>query len=256
MSENRVWEPKYRNVIRWARQDLNFAGLLDRTQSRSVWALNEAGMRVVSDNDDDTALVQAIYRLQPRGQDSSESEAERPEPSEEPGGEVQAPDEAVLHALGVYERYIRDELRQELVNVSPTRFEHIAADVLAASLDAAKKVVTRPSRDGGIDGVLWLDHLGLTKAVFQAKRYPSSNVGRTDIDAFYAAARRENAAAMVFVTTGGFSPEAVQAASSFGIRLIDGDALVALMLEVGVGVREQRRLALFGVDSSYFAEDE
>lgn len=260
MSESKVWEPKYRNVIRWARQDLNFAGLLNRDVGRGVWALNTAGHELVAEHrHDDETLVRAIYSLQPRGESDSQTEpiAHNVVVDQEPLSQstVEAPDEAVLDALSVYERYIKEGLRRELLEVSPTRFEYIVADVLAASLRAARQEVTPPSRDGGIDGVLWLDHLALTKAVFQAKQYDENKVPREKVDAFYAAARRENAAAMVYVTTSRYSSEAIDAARAFGVRLIDGTELVDLMLKVGVGVREQRRLSLYTIDDAYFEDD-
>lgn len=258
MSGNKVWEPKYRNVIRWARQDLNFAGLLDREVGRGVWALNSAGRALVAEySSDDDGLVRSIYALQPRGESDSQTEPEIPTvvvEQETLSPSAAAPDEAVLDALLVYDRYIKEALRQELLEVSSTRFEHIVADVLAASLRAARQEVTPPSRDGGIDGVLWLDHLALTKAVFQAKRYDEIKIPREKIDAFYAAARRENAAAMVYVTTSRYSNEAIEAARAFGVRLIDGVELVDLMLKVGVGVREQRRLSLYTIDDAYFED--
>jgi restriction system protein len=263
MSESKEWEPKYRNIVRWARQDLNFAGLLDRDQPRGIWALNPKGLGLVSEHaNDNDALLRAVYALQPRSTDDvSETEptgaSNRPEPIEttdEPS--PVAPDEAVLDALATYERYIKEALRQELLEVTPTRFEHIVADVLSSSLRATRKEVTPPSRDGGIDGALWMDHLALAKVVFQAKRYDAGKVAREKIDAFYAAARRENAASMVFVTTSSYTREAIDAARAFGIRLIDGAELVDLMLRVGVGVKERRRMSLFAVDEGYFSEDQ
>ncbi|WP_437590913.1 restriction endonuclease [Sorangium sp. So ce1000] len=254
MSDSNAWEPKYRNVIRWARQDLNFAGLLDRSVGRGIWALNENGRKLLARfKKDDDAFVRAVYELH------SEDGVELAPTSQSllPVGNTDTtPDDAVVHAVTLYETYIKNLLREELADVSATRFEHIAADVLARSLRAVDQSVTPPSRDGGIDGTLYLDHLRLHRAVFQAKKYdPSAKVSRTDIDAFYAAARRENASAMVFITTARFSNEALTAARTFGIRTIAGDELVSLMLRVGVGVRERQTFTLHSIDAAYFSED-
>lgn len=254
MSDSNVWEAKYRNVIRWARQDLNFARLLDRSVGRGVWALNNDGRKLVAQfKRDDDAFVRAVYERQ----SDEGSELAPPNQSLEPAENVDAtPDDAVVHAVALYETYIKNLLREELADVSSTRFEHIAADVLARSLRAVDQHVTQQSRDGGIDGILFLDHLRLHRAVFQAKKHEASaSIGRTDIDAFYAAAQRENASAMVFVTTARFSKEALASAQAFGIRTIAGDELVTLMLRVGVGVRERQTFTLHSIDTAYFSED-
>jgi restriction system protein len=257
MSEAKAWEPKYRNIIRWTRQDLNFAGLLDRSMERGIWALNEKGKELVARQSNNDELIRAVYSLQPtriQDEEAVPSSCSLISLENSAGENVQAPDEAVLATLREYDAYIKESLLQELLSVTSIRFEYIVCDLLVASLRAARWEVTQASRDLGIDGRLWQDHLRLTKTVYQAKKNESNVVGRTAIDAFYAAAIRENASAMVFVTTSTYSFEAKDAAKSFGIRLIDGAELVDLMLEVGVGVRARQKLSLYTIDEAYFNE--
>ena len=110
--------------------------------------------------------------------------------------------------------------------------------VLKAALRAESVKITRRSRDGGVDGLLYFDALGMRLAVFEAKRCADGSVvGRPLVDAFATAARRHRASHSLFVTSSRFSPEAVDAARDEGIRLIEGMAFVELMAQHGIGLR-------------------
>ncbi|CAM5616960.1 Mrr restriction system protein [Rhodanobacter lindaniclasticus] len=109
------------------------------------------------------------------------------------------------------------------------------------------------SGDGGIDGVISLDKLGLEKVYVQAKRWQSV-VGRPEIQAFFGALAGRRASKGVFITTSAFSPQAVQyAASVEKIVLVDGSKLAELMLDHGVGV-SIRHIQIPRIDSDYFEE--
>ena len=109
------------------------------------------------------------------------------------------------------------------------------------------------SGDGGIDGVISLDALGLEKVYVQAKRWQST-VGRPELQAFYGALAGQKARRGVFITTSGFTAQAIDFARSVeGLVLVDGKRLVNLMLDHEVGVSSQ----LYKVprlDSDYFDE--
>jgi restriction system protein len=134
------------------------------------------------------------------------------------------------------------------------QFEHIVLDVLhslgyGASRQARQQV--GGSGDGGIDGMISLDALGLEKVYVQAKRWQST-VGRPDLQAFYGALTGQKAKRGVFITTSGFTVQAFDFARSVkGLVLVDGKRLVNLMLHHEVGVSSQ----LYKVprlDSDYF----
>ena len=92
------------------------------------------------------------------------------------------------------------------------------------------------SGDGGIDGVISLDRLGLEKVYVQAKRWQSS-VGRPEVQAFYGALAGQRANRGVFITTSTFSQQAVDFAGSVErIVLVDGSKLAELMIEYEVGL--------------------
>ena len=107
--------------------------------------------------------------------------------------------------------------------------------------------------DAGIDGIISLDRLGLEKVYVQAKRWQST-VGRPELQAFYGALAGQKARRGVFITTSGFTAQAVDFSRSVeGLVLVDGKRLVNLMLDHEVGVSSQ----LYKVprlDSDYFDE--
>ena len=105
--------------------------------------------------------------------------------------------------------------------------------------------------DGGIDGVISLDRLGLEKVYVQAKRWQGS-VGRPDVQGFYGALAGQRANKGVFVTTSTFSPQALEFARSVErVVLIDGPKLAELMIEHEVGVT-LRPVKVPKLDSDYF----
>lgn len=126
------------------------------------------------------------------------------------------------------------ELLESLRQVSPGRFEVIVLDVLHRLGYGARRhdlLRVGGSGDGGIDGVISLDKLGLEKVYVQAKRWQGT-VGRPELQAFYGALAGQKARRGVFITTSGFTAQAVQFAKSVeGIVLVDGIRLVEFMLQ-------------------------
>ncbi len=110
------------------------------------------------------------------------------------------------------------------------------------------------SGDGGIDGIISLDRLGLEKVYVQAKRW-QNNVGRPEIQGFVGALNGQHAKKGVFITLSGFTREARDYASqvSSSVVLINGSRLTRLMIEHGVGVKD-RPINIAHIDSDYFEE--
>lgn len=114
------------------------------------------------------------------------------------------------------------------------------------------------SGDGGIDGVIDEDRLGLDRIYVQAKRYAAHvGVGRPEIQGFVGSLVGLGANKGVFVTTSSFSKQAVDYARALQQRviLIDGNRLTELMLEFGVGVRVSRIVQVKRLDEDYFSEE-
>lgn len=264
--------PAYKNRIQFARQGLIDAGLLvgssDEGWQRGIWELNDAGCALAASTPDDAALDATLRdlaaeggRLRAKARKESRALAglretnDGDDTSSEPSDAVQeleldAPNigDLVDEANELAMRTILEHVR----SLDDRAFEYLVGQVLKASLRAESVRITQKSKDGGIDGVLSFDDLGMRIAVFEAKRYADGNtVGRPQLDAFATAARRQRAAHSLFVTSSRFSPDAVNAARSEGIRLIDGTAFVELMARHSIGLRERESYVVYEVDPAW-----
>lgn len=112
------------------------------------------------------------------------------------------------------------------------------------------------SHDGGIDGIISEDKLGLNLIYIQAKRYNEGNsVGRPEIQRFIGAMQKAEKG--VFITTSKFTKEALDFANAESrkhIRLIDGDSLVELMIKHNVGLERIKEYIVYKIDEDYFAD--
>ena len=149
--------------------------------------------------------------------------------------------------LGLRSRWVRREF-----------FEQAVLDLLVAmGYGGADGRATRTqlSNDGGIDGIIDQDALGLSRVYVQAKRYAlDTSVGRPEIQGFVGALHGQSANQGVFITTGRFGPKAREYADGVATRvvLIDGQRLAALMIRYGVGVQVRRSVQIVEVDEDFF----
>jgi len=154
---------------------------------------------------------------------------------------------------------LADELLSRVRVMKPKSFEQLVVDVLVAmgyggsQLDAAQ--VVGKSGDGGIDGVIKEDRLGLDMVYVQAKRY-TADVGPGAIREFVGSLGEHKATKGVFITCGGFTSGAKEAAmkAHHRIVLIDGDQLAQYMIDNGVGVADYKTYTVKKLDSDYFDE--
>ncbi len=153
---------------------------------------------------------------------------------------------------------VETELLANLKSSSPEFFEKAVIDVLWAmgyGGDYGEKQHIGRTGDGGVDGIIRQNALGLSSIYVQAKRYTSGSVGSGDIRDFMGAMDTRGASQGVFITASTFAPAAVETARNYRpgkIMLIDGLELTSLMLRYGVAVHETREFALFEIDEDYF----
>jgi restriction system protein len=166
-------------------------------------------------------------------------------------------------SLEIAYQKLHNELVSEILSIikkcSPTFFESIVIDVLTkmgyggSRADAGKAV--GKSHDGGIDGIIKEDRLGLDVIYIQAKRWEGT-VTRPEIQKFAGALIGKKAKKGVFITTSVFSKEAIEYADLTGnIVLVDGEMLVRLMIEYGVGVSKVKSYDVKKMDTDYFEEE-
>jgi restriction system protein len=176
--------------------------------------------------------------------------------------DAQTPDEQVLKGYLRARGGVASELLDRMRTVSPAFFEKLVVDLLVAmgyggSHDDAASVIGR-SGDGGIDGIIKEDKLGLESIYVQAKRWKEgSTVGRPDIQQFAGALQGQKARKGVFITTSSFTRDARDYAKAVQatIVLIDGQQLAELMLDHDIGVSVLETFRLFKVDEDYFVEE-
>lgn len=173
----------------------------------------------------------------------------------------QTPQEQIEQALAALNSSLADDLLGEVLALSPRFFELLVVDLMVAmgyggSVQEAGHT-TRYSSDGGIDGIIKEDKLGLDSIYLQAKRYTDRTVGRPEIQSFAGALDLYKARKGVFITTSDFSREAREYVGQIEKRivLIDGDRLTALMIEYGVGVTTRQTLTIKTLDSDYFTDE-
>jgi restriction system protein len=168
------------------------------------------------------------------------------------------PDEQLAQAHQALVQSLADELLALVRAATPSFFEQLVVDLMIAmgyggSRKEAGKA-TQATNDGGIDGIIKEDKLGLDVIYLQAKRW-TNTVHRPEIDKFIGALTRQRARKGVFITTSDFSDGARTAALGLDIKvvLIDGVELARLMVENNLGVSVKQVYEVKQLDSDYFA---
>ena len=178
------------------------------------------------------------------------------------GGDTPSPEVVIEQNYEKHQNRLKEELLRNIMDNPPEFFEEIVLNLLVkmgygrSSEDIEH---TGGSGDGGIDGIIIEDPLGLDAVYVQAKQWDKGNVGRPDIDKFTGALIRTGASKGVFATTSSFT-EGAQAAANEGagpkIVLIDGKKLMQLMINHDIGVSAGKFYQLKEVDMDYFVIDD
>ena len=187
------------------------------------------------------------------------SSASGTEESHETEEDNQGPEGAIDENYQRIREGLAAELLEKIKNNTPVFFEELVIDLLVAmgyggSREDAETVGR--SHDGGIDGIISEDRLGLDVVYVQAKRWEGS-VGRPDIQRFAGALQGQRARKGVFITTSNFTRDAKEYVDTIDskIVLIDGKQLAEYMIDHDIGVSVEKTYEIKRVDSDYFAED-
>jgi len=256
-------QPIYKNRAGWAHDRLKRAGL-SSSPRRGTWKITQDGLDFIASHPEpfssqtstELAMGYIGIRLRPKQENGKSPESGL---TEIPliSSTVASPDDRLGEALREIRQTAESELLELLGNVSPSFFETIVLDLLhAMGYGTSRTDLQRVGGvgDGGIDGVISLDRLGLEKVYVQAKRWQSS-VGRPDLQAFYGALAGHKARKGVFITTSTYTAQALEFARSVeGIVLVDGLRLSGLMIDHEIGVNA-RVLRIPKIDSDYFDEE-
>ena len=252
------------NRIHWAKFYMTRAGLID-SPKRGVFVASSAGKALLATNP--AKIGVELLRTFPAFVNFENATATAATKAEAPAAASSAsssatPEEQIDAAHAVLASVLRTDLLTRTLEQSPAFFERVIVDLLVAMgyggshENAAKRL--GKSGDGGIDGVVDEDRLGLDRIYVQAKRYaPHVSVGRPEIQGFVGSLVGLGATKGVFVTTSSFSSHAVDYARGLQQRviLIDGTRLTELMMEFGVGVRVNRTVEVKRLDEDFFSEE-
>jgi restriction system protein len=244
---------KWNNRVNWSCFDLYKAKLLDRP-SKGYYQINEAGRKALQEG---PPAITRKYLSEISGDFADFVSPSLIEPGPQPEPEEKTPEEQIGTAMATLEKSLRSELLDRLAAVKPYRFEQVVIDLLFAmgyggSREEAAQV-TKRSGDEGIDGIINEDRLGLDVIYVQAKRW-KGNVGRPEVQGFVGALAGKQAHKGVFITTSGFTQEAIVFAKNIPqkVILIDGPRLAELMIEHNVGVTAVETYTVKQMDSDYF----
>ena len=250
------------NRAHWARTYLGKAGLLESVK-RGEHKITKLGLNCLAENPteiNNKMLTKfSDFSEWVSGTDKSGTQSDV---SSSSLVDDLTPEDQMEAASKVLDAALRDDLIAALLEVSPIRFERLILDLLKSMGFGRGKyghsILTPVSGDGGIDGIINEDALGLDAVYIQAKRYaPHNKVSRPDIQRFVGSLTGESATKGVFVTTSDFSKEAKQYIDRVQQRvvLIDGKQLADLMIEHDVGVRVQTTYSLKSIDDEYFTDN-
>ena len=249
----------FKNRIGWARTYLKKAGLLEAPR-RAVFKITERGLKALASN---PARIDAKYLEQwpefIEFRDISKPGNEPALPVELPLAKT-TPEEAIELAHQGLRGQLAQELLTRILSCSPTFFEQLVVELLVkmgyggSRRDAGERI--GQTGDGGIDGIIKEDRLGLDTIFIQAKRWQGS-VGRPEIQKFVGALQGQRANKGVFITTSAYTADAADYASRIDTKvvLIDGRQLAGLMIDFDVGVSASASYVVKRVDSDYFEEN-
>lgn len=252
--------PLFDNRVGWAKSYLKQAGLIVAPR-RGVFAISPAGQALLERRISkiDATVLEAYpefraFRSRRRDSDSANpSERDRdPELNS-----TETPEDVLASAYGKLRKTLENELLDSIKESSPAFFERLVVDLLVkmgygGSRSDAGKALGK-SGDGGIDGIIKEDRLGLDAIYLQAKRWEGT-VGRPEIQKFAGALQGQRANKGVFITTSSFTREAIEYAQIINTKivLIDGNYLTSLMIDHNVGVSTAGTYEIKRIDSDYF----
>jgi restriction system protein len=249
-------QTRFQNRVGWARTHLKKAGLLERIGS-GLYKISQRGKEVLASAPpkiDVHLLDQFEEHLEFRKArkpkiETQELEAEHAD---------QTPKEILERAYETLRGSLGEEILEKVRQAPPIFFEQLVVELLlkmGGSRQDAGSAIGRAG-DGGIDGIIKEDKLGLDVIYIQAKRW-ASTVGRPETQAFVGSLEGHRANKGVFITTSHFSPDAKDYVTRIGkkIVLIDGEQLSDMMIDHDVGVTTEDSYVVKRIDSDYFSEE-
>jgi len=249
----------FNNRVAWALTYIRKAGLVE-SPKRGIFKITDRGQQVLSQN-----LEKIDSKFLIRFPEFVEFKSIKKKPAEKAviptkGIDDTNPEETLETAYQELHDELASELLQTIKKCAPDFFERLVVDVLikmgyGGSRKEAGQAIGKVS-DGGIDGIIKEDKLGLDIIYIQAKRWEGV-VGRPEIQKFAGALQGQRARKGIFITTSNFTKEALSYVENIDskIILIDGQRLSELMIAHNVGTNTTAIYEVKKIDSDYFIEE-
>ena len=254
--------PLFANRVAWAKTHLKAAGLIDNPNRGRV-SISGRGMSVLAAKPVviNMKFLKQFEEYNEFTSNKKTTTVESPAVQETDLLQARPPLELLEESFGILQTALKDELLTRLKNGSPTFFERVVLKLLSAmgfGITGGAQFTGQPG-DGGIDGVIHEDKLGLDIVCIQAKRYGETSVGRPTIQQFSGSMDGYKAKKGVILTTSSFSKEAIAFVDRIEgkrVVLIDGNQLVELMIQHNVGVTTNKTYEVKSLSGDFFDEEE
>lgn len=261
--------PLFDNRVGWARTYLKQAGLLE-SPKRGLFKITDRGRVVLASEPPriDVSLLDQFEEFRDfrtRRREGTNAGTSTPSAgatavinsSAQDLPSDQTPEDLLASAYRRLRKDLEIELLEQVKSASPAFFERLVIDLLVSmgyggSRQDAGRAIGK-SGDGGIDGIIKEDKLGLDVLYVQAKRWEGT-VGRPEIQKFAGALQGQRASKGVFITTSTYTRDAIEYVDVINskIILIDGERLAGLMVDHNVGVSTIGMYELKRLDNDYF----
>lgn len=250
-------QTKLYNRVSWAVWYLNQAKLIETAGARGTYRLTTKGKDLLHRPTAEIKekLEECVKNISKTSGRQTKLQSKSPE--EEAN---KTPEEQIMNAFSVYQKRLVDDVLNQLKSedTSPEMFEKIVLELME-KMGYGVGQSTPKTHDGGIDGKINEDVLGLGKIYLQAKRWTTANVTEKEMRDFIGAVTVAKVSKAVFITTSDFNKKAQEVAEAYPhgtVRLINGTELASLMIEYGLGVQPGVSIELKKLDKDYFSTDE
>lgn len=241
--------------LSWALSEVNAAGLVDKPK-RGYYKINKDGLQAISDPKSFVQFVKSKLKEASK----KKKTAIQAQSSKEQDNEF-TPQEQLYQSYSDIRSKVYDDILDTIISKSPYEFEHLVVKLLEKMgyggqvKDAG--TVTQASNDGGIDGIIKEDVLGLGRIHIQAKRYSKHNtVGREEIQKFVGALAGAQSSKGIFITTSSYKATASNYANSLNgsvtLVLIDGIELAKYIYDYNLGMQVEQVIEIKKLDSDYW----
>ena len=259
---------RFRNRIYWAKLHLSKAKAVETTAPSTI-RITDRGKQLlvsckseISISDLEEFVEYREFKMKSKlrkNHASSDSSGNAAGEGSAFGSNVETPEESIQNSY----RKLKTAVTGEILDTVRTANPHVLSSIMIGVLiamgygDPGSGIVLDGVNDGGIDGLVRKDRLGLSNVYIQAKRYKEgNNIGSPAIQQFAGSMQERKADEGVFVATSDFTKAAHESASNLHSRivLINGERLAEIMFELGVGVKTTATIEIKRVDADFFIE--